>query len=219
MKSVVEIETDLSLRQLSKFKILFKEKKLINGKVYFPTSQMHGVLLTQSKQSALNIIQRHLRFVQPYIENINDDQYLKHIGADVLLDRLGEENPKKKTQYWAARAYISAYLANSPEIFKDAELAGQKLDKEKIKAVQVIKKGAKRCALSEKDFEKGVECHIHHVEGVSERPDLASDPKNLIALCEDVHREYHAWVNSRKESVTRATLKQFARAHNYKTDW
>jgi hypothetical protein len=106
--------------------------KLINGKAYFPTSEMHGVLLTQSKQNAINIIQSHLKFIQPYVLNIDDSLYIKHVGIDVLLDILGQENPKKKIQYLAARAYISAFLANNPDVFKDSMLRGIELDKEQI---------------------------------------------------------------------------------------
>ncbi|MBN8564121.1 MAG: hypothetical protein J0L70_26655 [Leptolyngbya sp. UWPOB_LEPTO1] len=219
MSSVIQIETDLSPGQLNKFKSLFAKMQLRDGKAYFPTSEMHGVLLTHSKQNALNIIKAHLRFVQPYIWQENDDQYLKHIGIDILLEQLGEESPKKKTQYLAARAYISAWLANNPEVFKDAQLTGQELDRKKISAMQSVRNKATHCALSGKPFGQGVECHVHHIEGVSEQPDLATDPKNLIAICEDIHKAYHSWVNSQGGSVTRATLKQFAALHGYKRNW
>jgi hypothetical protein len=60
---------------------------------------------------------------------------------------------------------------------------------------------------------------IHHIEGVSERPDLATDVKNLLPLCEDVHTEYHQWVISNQKNVTRATLKHFAKEKKYETSW
>ncbi|MTJ09336.1 hypothetical protein [Anabaena sp. UHCC 0204] len=217
--SIIEIETDLSRTQLSKFKKLFTLMKLINGKTYFPTSEMHGVLLTQSKQNAINIIQSHLKFIQQYVLNIDDSLYIKHIGIDVLLDTLGEENPKKKIQYLAARAYISAFLANNSDVFKDSMLRGIELDKEQIQAMQYVKKNSKHCTLTLKRFQKGIKCHIHHIEGVSERPDLATDVKNLLPLCEDVHTEYHQWVISNQKSVTRATLKHFAKEKKYETNW
>ncbi|MFN6200660.1 MAG: hypothetical protein ACLBM7_13835 [Dolichospermum sp.] len=216
---IIEIETDLSRTQLSKFKKLFTLMKLINGKAYFPTSEMHGVLLTQSKQNAINIIQSHLKFIQPYVLNIDDSLYIKHVGIDVLLDILGQENPKKKIQYLAARAYISAFLANNPDVFKDSMLRGIELDKEQIQAMQYVKKNSKHCALTLRPFQKGIKCHIHHIEGVSERPDLATDVKNLLPLCEDVHTEYHQWVISHQKNVTRATLKHFAKEKKYETSW
>jgi hypothetical protein len=216
---VLEIKADLKAGQISKFRHLLKGMKLINGKAYFPTDQMHGVLLTNSRQGALNIVKSHLAKVQPYIINIENDQYIKHIGIDVLLEALGEENPKKKILYLSARAYISAKLADDPNVFKDALLRGQQQDRKKIQVVQLTKRNAERCALSGVVFGDGVECHIHHIEGISETPDLATDPKNLIALSGEIHKEYHSWVIQKGESVNRATLKQFAKEHQYRTDW
>jgi len=219
MPTVLEIQTDLTNGQISRFRKLFKSMLLKNGKAYFLTEEMHGVLRTKSRTGATNIVKAHLRYVQPYILNENDNQYIKHIGVDVLLDILAEENPKKKISYLASRAYISAYLANDPEVFRDAELRGKQQEKETIQAMQYVKRNATHCALSNTKFEKGIECNIHHVEGVSERPDLATDVKNLIPLTKEVHDQYHSWANANQLAVTRATLKQFAKEFDYRTDW
>jgi len=215
----VEIVTDLSARQISKFKKLFDSMLLKNGKAYFLTREMHGVLQTNSRQGAINIIQAHLSIVQIYLLNEKDDQYIKHIGIDVLLDALGKENPGKEIHYLAARAYISAFLANNPNVFKEVEIAAKKKKEETIKAMHFVRNHATHCMLTGKMFGKDLECHIHHIEGVSEQPELATDIKNLIPLCEDVHKTYHLWVNLNQLAVTRATLKQFAKEFNYKTDW
>lgn len=217
--AVVEIETDLTKAQLSKFKTLFTSMKIIGGKAYFLTKDMHGVLLTNSKQKAFNIVQANLKHVQIYLINLDDEQYIKHIGIDVLLDRLSETNPKKTTQYLAARAYVSAFLANNSEVFKDATLRGKELDQQKIQVMQDVKKYATHCALTKKIFKKGDECHIHHIEGVSEKPELANDSSNLLPLCKKVHEDYHAWVIREGQAITRASLKHFALLNNYNRDW
>lgn len=157
--------------------------------------------------------------MQPYIENIDDKQHIKHIGVDVLLDKLGEGNPGKKTLYLAASAYIAAQLANDPAIYKDAQLRADEQDKKKTQVMQLIKKQAKYCALSRVEFSKGIECCVHHIEGLSEQPELATDVKNLIPLTRAVHEKYHSWVIAEKLAVTRATLKQFALIHNYSRNW
>jgi hypothetical protein len=216
---ILEIDSGLTTGQTRKFKKLFDHMKNINGKSYFCAKHMHGVLITNSMQSALNIVQANLRYIQPYILNIDDELYIKHIGIDLLLERLSEENPKKRVQYLSARAYISTILANDPEIFKDAALRAADLDKKKIQAMHYVKKHATRCALTKKRFRKGIECHVHHIEGISEKPELADDPKNLIPLCKSVHDEYHSWVIQRGDSVTKASLKRFALEHSYNRDW
>ena len=215
----IQIISDLTPRQFSKFKSLFAKKRLERGKVYFLTNEMHGVLLTNSRQGAMNIVKAHLRHVQIYIENFNDEQYIKHIGIDVLLEALGDENPKKKTQYLAARAYIASQLANDPEVFKDAQITGNIQDREKIQAMNDTKKQATHCALSGIAFGKGIQCCVHHIEGVSEQPALAADPANLIPLTKAVHDDYHSWVISKKQSITKASLKQFALERDYSRNW
>ena len=216
---VLEIETDLSPGQLNKFKKLFAAMKLINGKAYFPESEMHGVLLTQSRQTAKNKIQANLSEIQQYALNIDDNLYIKHIGIDILLDKLSESNPRKKIQYLSVRAYISSYLANSPDVFKDAVLRANEIEKKVISVMDSIRKNALKCALSGKPFTSSVECHVHHVEGVSERPDLQAVASNLLPVWNEIHTDYHRWANQNQKMVTRATLKEFAVIHKYRTDW
>lgn len=217
--AVLKIQTDLTDRQISRFGKLFNSLFLKNGKAYFPTKEMHGVLQTKSRNGAFNIVQSHLSIVQIYIENVDDEQYIKHVGIDVLLDTLASENPKKQIHYLASRAYISAYLANDSEVFKDAALRGREQEKETIQVMHRVKKDATHCKLSGKLFKKGVECHVHHIEGVSEQPDLATDIENLIPLCKDVHDKYHKWVSDNQLAITRSTLKQFAKEFDFRTDW
>ncbi|MDF5718019.1 MAG: hypothetical protein PUP93_30180 [Rhizonema sp. NSF051] len=216
---VLEIETNLLPGQLNKFKKLFAAMKLIDGKAYFPQSEMHGVLLTQSRQVAINRITAHLDIIQQYVFNEGDNMYIKHIGIDNLLDKLAEDNPKKKIQYLAVRAYISACLANNPEVFKDAELRIDKIENQVKDVMAYIRKNALKCVLSGKPFTSSGQCHVHHVEGVSERPDLQAVASNLLPVWNEIHTDYHRWANNSQKMVTRATLKEFARIHGYRTDW
>lgn len=85
--------------------------------------------------------------------------------------------------------------------------------------MQYVKKHATHCALTKRRFCRNVECHVHHIEGVSEKPELANDLRNLIPLCSEVHDEYHSWVIREKHSISKASLKQFASLHNYNRDW
>jgi hypothetical protein len=217
--SQTQSPSDLSQRQLSKFKNLFEKKKIQNGKVYFPSNEMHGVLLTNSRQGAINIIKANERDLKPYLENFDDNQYIKHIGVDVLLDKLGEENPKKKTLYLATQAYIAGQLANDPDVGRDAAVAAAKIDEERMRAMRTVKQEATHCKLSGVAFGKGVDRCVHHIEGVSEQPSLAADPNNLIVLTKEVHQQYHSWVSENHLAVTRATLKQFAQQKGYNRNW
>lgn len=215
---VLPIEVDLTDGQLNKFKKLFNSISLCNHKAYFLAREMHGVLLTNSRQSAMNIITSHLRFIQPYIETFDRDMYIKHIGVDILLDKMSEENPKKRVQYLAVRAYISAQLANDSNIFRDAVFEAIQIDRKRIQAMQWVRARVEKCELSGVSS-KDVEIDIHHIEGVSEQPDLATDVKNLIPLDKKIHKEYHAWAIKEGQPVTRASLKQFAKKHGYSTNW
>lgn len=82
----------------------------------------------------------------------------------------------------------------------------------------VIQNDAKYCVLSNVEFNKNNPCEIHHIEGQSEAPEFADDPKNLIPLTSTIHRAYHSWVSENELDISRATLKSFAKTFGYRTD-
>ena len=207
----ITIETDLSRGQINKFKCLFKSMKIRNGRAYLPILEMHGVLLTNSRQSAANIVKAHDKIVKPHQEY----EYLRPSGVYVLLDALCDENPAKALGYRAALAYITAELANNPELARSTQIAAADKKRSTVNTINDIKRKATQCALSGVKFDGTVECDIHHIEGKSEQPDLANEPSNLIALTAKVHGQYHEWVNANNRAITRQTLKEFAKRNHY----
>ena len=205
----ITIETDLSCRQLSKFKCLFDHMKIENGRAYLPINEMHGVLLTNSRQSAVNIIRAHSKLVKPHQKG----EYLCPSGVYALLEALSDENPAKALGYRASITLIAAELANNSELAKSTQIAATNRRWSTMNTINEIKRKATHCALSGEKF-KG-NCHIHHIEGKSEQPDLIDEPTNLIPLTTKIHKKYHAWVTANNKAITRQTLKEFAKRHGY----
>ncbi len=207
----ITIETDLSRGQINKFKCLFKSMKIHNGRAYLPILEMHGVLLTNSRQSAANIVKSHDRIIKPHQEG----EYLRPSGVYVLLESLCDENPAKSLGYRASLAFITAELANNPELARSNQIAAADKRRSTINTINDVKRKALKCVLSGTEFGSKVECHIHHIEGKSEQPEFVDEPSNLIALTAEVHKKYHTWVKFNKKAITRQTLKEFAKRHNY----
>jgi hypothetical protein len=211
MQSIL-IETDLSTGQANRFKSLFKNMKIENGRAYLLIREMHGALLTNSRQSAANIVKAHSRIVKPHQEG----EYLRPSGVYVLLEALCDENPAKALGYRAATALIAATLANNPELARSTQIEATRQERLVNNTIREMKRKATCCTLSGVSF-NNTECHIHHIEGKSEQPDLADVEINLIPLAAEVHLEYHAWVTLNNKAITRKTLKEFAGSHNYRT--
>lgn len=208
----ITIETDLSRGQINKFKCLFKSMRIRNGRAYLPILEMHGVLLTNSRQSAANIVKAHDQIVKPHQEG----EYLRPSGVYVLLEALCDENPAKALGYRAALAYITAELANNPELARSTQIAAAGIKRSTVNIINDIKRKATHCALSGAKFDSNVECDIHHIEGKSEQPDLVNEPSNLIPLTAKVHGQYHEWVSANNKAITRQTLKEFAKRNGYR---
>ncbi len=207
----ITIETDLSRGQINKFKCLFKSMKIHNGRAYLPILEMHGVLLTNSRQSAANIVKSHDRIIKPHQEG----EYLRPSGVYVLLESLCDENPAKSLGYRASLAFITAELANNPELARSNQIAAAVIGRSATNTIAIVKRNALRCALSHVEFNSKVKCDIHHIEGKSEQPNLVDETSNLIPLTDAIHKEYHTWVIVNKKAITRQTLKEFAKRHDY----
>lgn len=207
----ITIQTDLSRAQINKFKCLFASMVISNGRAYLPINEMHGVLLTNSRQSAVNLVKAHSQVVKAYQEG----EYLRPAGIYVLLDALCDENPAKALGYRAALAYITAELANNPELARSNQIAAADKHRSTVNTINDIKRKATHCVLSGAKFDCNVECHIHHIEGKSEQPDLVDEPNNLLPLTAEVHNQYHNWVVVNDKAITRQTLKEFAKRYGY----
>jgi hypothetical protein len=208
---IITLETDLSRGQINKFNCLFKSMKIRNGRAYLLIHDMHGVLLTNSRNSAVNIVRAHSQLIKPHQEG----DYLRPSGVYVLLEALCDENPAKALGYRASIAYITATLANHAELAKSTQIAAAVKQRSTVNTINDIKRKATHCVLSGFKFDDNVECHIHHIEGKSEQPDLVDEPSNLIPLAAKVHIQYHEWVSTNNKSITRQTLKEFAKRNGY----
>ncbi len=78
-----------------------------------------------------------------------------------------------------------------------------------------LKKNHSTCQLCEQTFTNEDEKHVHHIEGESEVPALATDEKNLIIIKGWIHKDYHDWLNKKGLAITRPTLKKYAKINSF----
>lgn len=219
----VLLKTTLTKYQVSKFNALNKHLVVKNGAAYVPLGELHGVLLTNSRKNARDIVNAHRSFVKNYlVPNLDDDidqPYIRPIGLQILLEQLSFENPRRALDYRASAALLAYIVAAHPQLAFEGQIKAKTVQLEKDRLFAKLKKNHERCQLSGKRFGKGEEKHIHHIVAESINPGLAADEKNLVVISGKVHDGYHAWVCEKGSEISRASLKNYARAHGYDMSW
>jgi hypothetical protein len=217
----ITLETTLTNGQVAKFNSLVRNLIINNGAAYLPIDELHGVLLTNSRERAKTIINNYSDVVKGYLVSI-PNELSKHgdgvsssiapIGIYSLLETLARDNPKKANDYRASLTLLSYIIAKHPQLALSSQIKAKQNEAIENSVIAKLKRKHTICQLSEELFVDDTdEKHAHHIEGKSEDPSLAFDEQNLIIIKGSIHKAYHSWVIENQREVTRATLKNFAR--------
>jgi hypothetical protein len=221
----VVLGTSLTKGQVAKFNILANSVLVKNGAAYLPLDQLHGALLTNSRNTARELVQAYRDILRIYLvgaeelETESDYDYIRPIGIQVLLDQLVMDRPKRANDYRASSTLIAYIVASHPQLALGAVIAARELESQKQALIQKLKKQHKCCQLSRQVFGKGHEKHVHHIVAEAINPGLVAAESNLIVITGSVHDEYHAWIKEISGEVCRQTLRNFARRKGYSLEW
>lgn len=217
----IVLETTLTQGQVAKFNALARKMIVEDGSAYIPIDELHGVLLTSSRERARNIVNNHKDVVKAYLvrdsvrfQKYNISAAIKPAGLYALLETLAEDNPQRATDYRASLALLSYVVAKNPQLAFSASVKAKHNEVEKNSLVSRLKRIHKVCQLSEQPFTKNDEKHVHHIEGKSEEPALVTTRTNLIVIKGDIHLDYHNWLGKKSLPITRSTLRAYARSRN-----
>lgn len=218
----IVLETTLTQGQVSKFNNLIRRMIVKDGAAYIPIDELHGVLLTRSKETAKAIVNNHIDIVKAFLvrDPIRFQEYgvsaaIRPMGLYNLLETLAETNPKRASDYRASLALLAYIVAQHPQLTLSSNIQAKHKEALKNSIVARLKRTCKVCQLCEQPFMDEDEKHAHHIEGESEDPSLATDEENLIIIKGWIHNDYHDWLNKQRLPITRGTLKYYIQLKNY----
>lgn len=221
-KGEIVLQTTLTQGQVSKFNKLIQRMIVEDGAAYIPIDELHGVLLTNSRERATTIVNNNRDIVKAYLvrDPIRFQEYdvsavIKPAGLYALLETLAEANPKKANDYRASLALLGYIIAQHPQLALSAQIKAKYKESEQNSVVGRLKRNNQLCQLSEEYFTDEDEKHVHHIEGESEDPVLAVDEENLIVIKGNIHKNYHNWLIKFGLPITRNTLRKYAKLNNY----
>ncbi|MCT7993299.1 hypothetical protein [Laspinema olomoucense] len=221
-KGEIVLQTTLTKGQVSKFNKLIQRIIIEDGGAYIPLDELHGIFLTNSRERAKTIINNNQDIVKAFLvrDAVRFQQYkvsaaIKPAGIYSLLEALAEANPKKANDYRASLALLSYIIAQHPQLTITSTIEAKHKESERNAVVGRLKRSTKICQLSEEYFTNDDEKHVHHIEGQSEDPRLATDEKNLIVIKGTIHESYHNWLIKFGFPITRGTLIKYAKLNNY----
>jgi hypothetical protein len=217
-------DTVLTQAQVSKFNRLAQHLMIVGATPYLRLDELHGALLTKSKQSAIDLVMANHETVKPYLttDKVGFAPYgltsaIRPMGVYVLLEHLAHINPKKALQYRASIALLALLLSNHPQLMIVSLTQGRDLDQAVGAIIQKLKRQHSICQLTGTAFAAGTEKHVHHIEAAALNPQLAAEPTNLVVIQGWVHDAYHHWAEKRGLHVCRATLGLFAVERHFST--
>jgi hypothetical protein len=220
------VKTTFTPNQLNKFNSLSKKIIVANGAAYLPIDQLHGVLLTNSKKTAIKIVNNHDYIIKNYI--VHDklkfakclfSTAIKPIGICLLLDRLAKENPKKSAEYLESSYILGYIIASNPELKVQSQELAKKQAADMQSLIHKLKRLHSVCQLSGKLFQPGEQKHAHHIESKACRPELMAEESNLIIISKEAHDGYHAWLFSNGTDIDRLSLIKYAQSEGYSTNY
>jgi hypothetical protein len=216
------VKTRFTPYHLNRFRSLSKKIVIVNGVAYLPINELHGVLLTNSKKTAIKIVNNHNDIIKNYL--IKDkvkfptslfSAAIKPMGICLLLDKLAEENPKRALEYRESIYILGYIVASNPDLQVQSWELAQKLETE-LKALMVkLKRIHTTCQLSGREFQPGEQKHVHHIESKACHPALMAVESNLIVITKEVHDDYHTWVFSNGGDIDRPSLIKYAESKGY----
>lgn len=218
----IVLETTLTNGQISKFNSLASNIIVEGGAAYILIDKLHGVLLTNSRQRAIAIVNNHKDIVKAYLvrDPIRFEKYgvsatIKPMGLYALLETLAEDNPKRASDYRASLALLSYIIAKNPQLALSSSIKAKHQEALKNSVIGKLKRQNSICLLCEEPFTDEDEKHAHHIEGESEDPSLATDQDNLILVKGWIHVDYHNWLNQTGLPINRESLRNYAMMKNF----
>lgn len=224
----VALRTTLSKHQIAKFNAMHENLLIKDGAAYVSLNELHGVLLTRSRDDAREIVNQYRNIIRTFLFDADDlDQYdqpddagyVLPVGLYILLEQLAQDRPKRALDYRASIALLAYLVAGHPQLVMASLIQDKNLASAEKAVMTRLKKKHSRCQISGYDFSRGEEKHIHHIEPRATAPALAADEHNLVVITGKVHDAYHEWITQSKVAVSRATLRNFCRSNNYSLDW
>jgi hypothetical protein len=214
----LELQTTLSARQVAKFNGLFDQIMVVDNNAYLKLTELHGVLLTTSRQRAIDIVNRNMDIVKNYIirDPMKFAEYgvasgIKPIGIQLLLDHLTDTVARRASDYRASQVLVSCIIAKHPGVMIADQRKAKGQAAELSAIVRTVKAAHSVCQVTGQPFTGNGEKHAHHIEGKSENPTIAADAMNLVVLKGSVHQDYHEWVHQNQVEISRATLGYYAK--------
>jgi Fe2+ or Zn2+ uptake regulation protein len=219
-------DSTLSNAQISKFKGLMQRLIIDNNTAYLRLDELHGVLLTNTRQQAIDILTAHNDLLKPYL--VSDKvRFAKHgvmtvvkpVGVYVLLDHLATVRAARAVEYRASLVLLSYVMAKHPGVmlgdWNNAKEQFQKISK----AMRQLKKQHSACQVTGHPFHSGDEKHVHHIEGKSENPSKADDTGNLVVIHGWVHDDYHSWAIDNGLPISKASFWFYASKRGYSSEF
>jgi hypothetical protein len=214
------LPTRLTKGQVSKFNILPDNIIVDGNSVYLSMDKLHGVLLTNSSQSAKNIINNYYGIVRFHVvRDLTNGKILgiRPIGLYLLLEQLATDNPQRAVEYRASLSLVSYLISANQKVDYASESAAKEVNTEAAKVVSKLKRIHPVCQLSRVAFTGTEEKHAHHIVAASVAPDSIASAANILIIKKPIHQDYHNWVSQNGRSVDRNSLIEYARTKGYST--
>jgi hypothetical protein len=218
----VTLHTTLTQGQVNKFSGLAKQIIVEGNSAYIPIKELHGVLLTTSRVKAAAIVNHYENLVKPYLvtdkivfQKLGIQSVIRPVGVYNLLEQLALDRPGRATEYRASLALLTCIVAQYPQLMLNAAIAAKALDSRTKVLINKLKALHNICQLSGQEFAFKEEKHAHHIEGVSESPELMAVEDNIIIIKRWLHDDYHEWASKGEYPLNRISLRYYARHKGY----
>jgi hypothetical protein len=221
-KGKLVFDTCLSPAQIAKFGGMIERLIVVDNTAYLRLDELHGVLLTKSKQQARDMVMANLDLVKPYLvtdkvkfQPFGVASVIKPAGIYLLLDHFASVKAIRAPEYRASLAVLCFIMAKHPGValgdWKNAKAQFQATSA----AMRKVKGKHSVCQLTGHPFYSGDEKHVHHIEGKAENPTKADDLGNLVVIHGWVHDDYHSWTSTKGMPVCRASFWFYADKRGY----
>jgi hypothetical protein len=218
----ITLNTTLTKGQVNKFNGLAKKIIVEGNSAYIPIKELHGVLLTSSREKAAAIVNSHMDLVKSYLatDKVLFQKYgiqsaIRPVGVYNLLEKLAIDNPRRATEYRASLTLLACIVAQYPQLVINAAIAAKALCAKTKAQIDKLKSLHNICQLSGQPFTIDEEKHAHHIEGVSELPGLMAVESNILIIKRWLHDDYHEWAGKQKYPINRISLRYYAKFKGY----
>jgi hypothetical protein len=218
----ITLHTILRQGQVNKFRGLAKKIIIEGNSAYIPIGELHGVLLTTSREKAKAIVNSYEDLVKSYLvrDKVLFQKYgiqsaIRPVGVYNLLEQLAMDRPSRATEYRASLGLLACIVAQYPQLVLNATIAAKTLDAKTSALIDKLKALHNICQLSGQEFMLNEEKHAHHIEGVSESPGLVATESNIIIIKRWLHEDYHEWATKNEYPLNRISLRYYAKYKNY----